>query len=201
MHPSPRSYHIRYRTNVRTDGLTPRSLRCMLAGCCLRPAPPLRLSPPRRTSRPSTRLVATMSAIQRFEVGPRMSEASKFGGVIHLAGQVAEDSSADLAGQTAQVLAQARAWAAVPSQRACGVCYSAARGRQPLAASATRLTPLAAGRRTARAGGHNLHNIEYHRQRGSEPIAGHRHDRLRAGGVCRRHLRQLLSSGGQRVCQ
>ena len=47
-----------------------------------------------------------MAAIERFEVGPRMSEASKFGGIIHLAGQVADDDSADITGQTTQVLAQ-----------------------------------------------------------------------------------------------
>ena len=46
-----------------------------------------------------------MAAIQRFEVGPRMSEASVFNGIVHLAGQVAEDESADISGQTRQVLA------------------------------------------------------------------------------------------------
>lgn len=37
---------------------------------------------------PSTKTRA-MASIERFEVGKRMSEASKFGGVVHLAGQVA----------------------------------------------------------------------------------------------------------------
>ena len=35
-----------------------------------------------------------------------MSEASKFGGIIHLAGQVADDDKQDITGQTKQVLAQ-----------------------------------------------------------------------------------------------
>ena len=35
-----------------------------------------------------------------------MSEASKFNGIIHLAGQVADDDKADITGQTQQVLAQ-----------------------------------------------------------------------------------------------
>jgi enamine deaminase RidA (YjgF/YER057c/UK114 family) len=47
-----------------------------------------------------------MSAIQRFEVGPRMSECSVFNGIVHLAGQVADDASGDVVSQTAQVLAQ-----------------------------------------------------------------------------------------------
>ena len=42
--------------------------------------------------------------IQRFDVGQRMSEMSVYNGVIHLAGQVAEDSNADMAGQMHQVL-------------------------------------------------------------------------------------------------
>lgn len=43
--------------------------------------------------------------IQRFESGPRMSEAVVHGGVAYLAGQVPEDGSLDIGGQTAQVLA------------------------------------------------------------------------------------------------
>jgi hypothetical protein len=35
-----------------------------------------------------------------------MSEASKFNGIIHLAGQVADDDKQDITGQTKQVLAQ-----------------------------------------------------------------------------------------------
>jgi len=38
-----------------------------------------------------------MSAVVRVDVGPRMSEASLFAGIIHLAGQVADDASADCA--------------------------------------------------------------------------------------------------------
>jgi len=43
--------------------------------------------------------------IQRIEAGPRMSEASIHSGVVYLAGQVPEDTSADIEGQTRQVLA------------------------------------------------------------------------------------------------
>ena len=42
--------------------------------------------------------------IQRFETGPRMSEAVVHNGTVYLAGQVADDSSADIAGQTRQIL-------------------------------------------------------------------------------------------------
>lgn len=43
--------------------------------------------------------------VQRFEVGPRMSEIAVHQGTIYLAGQVAEDPSQDIVGQTRQVLA------------------------------------------------------------------------------------------------
>ena len=43
--------------------------------------------------------------IQRFDTGPRMSEMTVHNGVAYLAGQVAEDASADIVGQTEQVLA------------------------------------------------------------------------------------------------
>ena len=46
-----------------------------------------------------------MSSIQRFHVGPRMSEAAVHQGVVYLAGQVADDASQDITGQTRQVLA------------------------------------------------------------------------------------------------
>lgn len=42
--------------------------------------------------------------IQRFDVGPRMSEMAVHNGTVYLAGQVAEDGSQDIAGQTQQVL-------------------------------------------------------------------------------------------------
>jgi enamine deaminase RidA (YjgF/YER057c/UK114 family) len=45
-----------------------------------------------------------MSSIQRFDVGPRMSEMAVHQGVVYLAGQIAEDGSQDIAGQTRQVL-------------------------------------------------------------------------------------------------
>lgn len=43
--------------------------------------------------------------IVRLRVGPRMSQAVCHGGVVYLAGQVAEDVSLDVSGQTRQVLA------------------------------------------------------------------------------------------------
>ena len=43
--------------------------------------------------------------IQRFDVGPRMSEMAVHGGVVYLAGQVAADATQDIHGQTRQVLA------------------------------------------------------------------------------------------------
>lgn len=43
--------------------------------------------------------------IQRFDAGPRMSEMVVHNGTIYLAGQIADDDDADIAGQTRQVLA------------------------------------------------------------------------------------------------
>lgn len=43
--------------------------------------------------------------IKRLEVGPRMSQAVVHGNTVYLAGQVADDTGADVAGQTRQVLA------------------------------------------------------------------------------------------------
>jgi enamine deaminase RidA (YjgF/YER057c/UK114 family) len=43
--------------------------------------------------------------IQRFDVGDRLSEMAVHQGVAYLAGQVPEDGSADMTGQTRQVLA------------------------------------------------------------------------------------------------
>ena len=42
--------------------------------------------------------------IQRFEVGPRMSELAVHNGVAYLAGQVPEDPGQGIEGQTRQVL-------------------------------------------------------------------------------------------------
>lgn len=44
-------------------------------------------------------------SLQRFDVGARMSEMAVHNGVVYLAGQVADDGSADIAGQARQVLA------------------------------------------------------------------------------------------------
>jgi enamine deaminase RidA (YjgF/YER057c/UK114 family) len=46
-----------------------------------------------------------MTEVQRFDVGARLSEMAVHNGVAYLAGQVPEDASADISGQTAQVLA------------------------------------------------------------------------------------------------
>ena len=46
-----------------------------------------------------------MAAIQRLQPGARYSEASVHNGTIYLAGQVADDASQDIQGQTRQVLA------------------------------------------------------------------------------------------------
>ncbi len=43
--------------------------------------------------------------VQRFDVGARMSEMAVHNGTVWLAGQVAEDGTQDIAGQTRQVLA------------------------------------------------------------------------------------------------
>jgi enamine deaminase RidA (YjgF/YER057c/UK114 family) len=46
-----------------------------------------------------------MPTIQRFHVGPRLSETAVHNGTIYLAGQVADDTTEDIRGQTGQVLA------------------------------------------------------------------------------------------------
>ncbi|MEN9366122.1 MAG: hypothetical protein RL489_480 [Pseudomonadota bacterium] len=43
--------------------------------------------------------------LQRFDVGPRLSEMAIHNGTIWLAGQVPDDASQDIRGQTSQVLA------------------------------------------------------------------------------------------------
>lgn len=43
--------------------------------------------------------------IERFDVGPRMSEMAVHNGTVYLAGQIADDGTADISGQTEQVLA------------------------------------------------------------------------------------------------
>lgn len=42
--------------------------------------------------------------IERFDTGPRMSEMTVHNGVAYLAGQIADDATQDIAGQTRQVL-------------------------------------------------------------------------------------------------
>jgi enamine deaminase RidA (YjgF/YER057c/UK114 family) len=46
-----------------------------------------------------------MSDIIRNHIGPRMSQSVEYNGVIYLAGQVGDDQKADVATQTAQILA------------------------------------------------------------------------------------------------
>jgi enamine deaminase RidA (YjgF/YER057c/UK114 family) len=43
--------------------------------------------------------------IKRFDTGPRMSQAVVHGNAVYLAGQVADDPTADVTGQTGQILA------------------------------------------------------------------------------------------------
>jgi enamine deaminase RidA (YjgF/YER057c/UK114 family) len=45
-----------------------------------------------------------MTTLQRFDVGARLSEMAVHNGTVYLAGQVPDDASQDIAGQTAQVL-------------------------------------------------------------------------------------------------
>ena len=44
--------------------------------------------------------------IERIKVGPRMSQVVIHGDTVYLAGQVADDPNADVAGQTRQILAK-----------------------------------------------------------------------------------------------
>ena len=44
-------------------------------------------------------------SIRRLNIEPRYSDAAIYNGVVYLAGQVPDDASADMAGQTRQVLA------------------------------------------------------------------------------------------------
>ena len=45
-----------------------------------------------------------MAELQRFHVGARLSETAVHNGTVYLAGQVPDDTSADIRGQTEQVL-------------------------------------------------------------------------------------------------
>jgi len=46
-----------------------------------------------------------MADFQRIHVGPRLSETAVHNGTVYLAGQVPDDTTQDIRGQTAQVLA------------------------------------------------------------------------------------------------
>ena len=48
-------------------------------------------------------------SINRYKVGPRMSQAVAHGNTLYLAGQVADDWNADVAGQTRQILSKIEA--------------------------------------------------------------------------------------------
>lgn len=45
-----------------------------------------------------------MDALERHHVGPRLSEIAVHGGTVYLAGQVPDDATQDMRGQTRQVL-------------------------------------------------------------------------------------------------
>ena len=45
-----------------------------------------------------------MPAIERQQIGPRLSQACAYGSTVYLAGQVADDPSADASVQTEQIL-------------------------------------------------------------------------------------------------
>ena len=61
-----------------------------------------------------------MAEIERFHVGARLSEMAVHNGTVYLAGQVADDTAADLRGQTAQVLAMVdRLLAEAGSDKTC----------------------------------------------------------------------------------
>lgn len=47
-----------------------------------------------------------VSELKRYGMGPRLSEAAIFNGVVYLAGMVPENGATDIRGQTADVLAQ-----------------------------------------------------------------------------------------------
>jgi len=50
--------------------------------------------------------------IERMQVGSRMSEVAIHNGTVYLAGQIADDASQDITGQTQQVLAAIDTWLA-----------------------------------------------------------------------------------------
>jgi enamine deaminase RidA (YjgF/YER057c/UK114 family) len=68
--------------------------------------PPTAITTLTITPTPSESIDDTMSSsIQRFDAGPRMAEMTVHAGVAYLAGQIAEDATQDITGQTRQVLA------------------------------------------------------------------------------------------------
>lgn len=61
-----------------------------------------------------------MSTIQRLHVGNRLSEMAVHNGTVYLAGQVPDDATTDITGQTEQVLAMVeRLLAEVGSSKSC----------------------------------------------------------------------------------
>lgn len=53
------------------------------------------------------------TGLVRHGVGPRLSEAAVFNGMVYLAGMVPEKGATDIRGQTADVLAQIEHWLSV----------------------------------------------------------------------------------------
>lgn len=74
----------------------------VLAGSLRRPRP---LPAGNCDNPPHLPAMEAPSMIQRFDCGPRLAEMTVHNGVAYLAGQIPEDTSADITGQTAQVLA------------------------------------------------------------------------------------------------
>jgi enamine deaminase RidA (YjgF/YER057c/UK114 family) len=55
-----------------------------------------------------------MTAIERQQIGPRLSQACAYGPTVYLARQVADDPSADVIGQTEQILRKVDQFLAAP---------------------------------------------------------------------------------------
>jgi|GEM_PF-3879828 len=67
--------------------------------------------------------------IERIKVGPRMSQAVIHGDTVYLAGQVADDPSADVADQTRRILAKIDRLLAEASTDKSRSCYPPTCGR------------------------------------------------------------------------
>ena len=86
-----------HREQARPEGRAGRGGACRQARPCARSQPP-----PRQVARSQAMNLA--QGLHRFHVGDRLSEMAVHNGTVYLAGQVAEDATQDIRGQTAQVL-------------------------------------------------------------------------------------------------